>query len=221
MPFAREFRPLGGWRRIESQELSRELDLAASGARRVFSETVRGLRTTCQFEVIRGSLTATIEAVSRSGDIVIIAEPVRPADHAVQEVAALLDAALRSASAVMLVPRDVARQSGTVVAIAGETDDPAIPAAAAIAACAGEDLIILETVPETEDALTAPYAEKSQMNVTRMPISAAQLSHAYGIRSAFRLFHERLVVIKRGAFAAPVPSMIASIRHVPVLIIGT
>jgi hypothetical protein len=48
----------------------------------------------------------------------------------------------------------------------------------------------------------------------------SQLSNVAGIRSTFQNFHERLIVLTRGALAEQVPSMMASLRHVPVLIVA-
>jgi hypothetical protein len=220
LPFAREFRPLGGWRQMEIEQLSHDLDLAAKSAQRMFSQAIRGLSTACQFEVVRGSLAETIESTSRGGDIVIVSEPVSPGNHVTEELSILIDAAFRSASAVMLVPRRVARQSGSVVAVAGTPDDAAIRVASAIAARAREDLTILDTAPKTDYARHAETGENSRMNAARIPVSPEQLSHASGIKSVFRQLHERLVVTTRGTLSDASPSMIASVRHDPVLIIG-
>jgi hypothetical protein len=219
LPFAREFRPLDGWRRIETLQLSQELELVAQGARRLFSEAVRGLSTACQFEVVRGSMAETIASLSRGGDIVVFTEPVSPADRATEQLASWVDAAFRSASAVMLVPKRVARQSGAVVALASAQDDPCIAVAKVIAACAREDLIVLEAFAAAQ-AASAEASDDSGVTVVRMPAAAARLSDAAGISSALRPLHERLVVITRGAFPDPVASMVASIRHDPVLIVA-
>ncbi len=221
LPFAREFRPLGGWRRIESEQLAHDFDVAARSAQRLFAQAVSGLTTSCQFEVVRGSMAQTIEAISRGGDIVIIGEPVSPCNHVSQQLAVLFEAALRCASAVLLVPRHVARRSGAVVAVAAEPNDPAIPAATAIADCAREDLVILESFGEADGSARPEAAPESQKSVRRILVTERELSHASGISSKFRDLHERLVVITRGTFADPLPSMIASVRHDPVLIIGT
>jgi hypothetical protein len=87
-------------------------------------------------------------------------------------------------------------------------------------ACAREDLIVLEAFAAADQAVSAEASDDSGVAIARMPAAAVRLSDAAGISSAFRPLHERLVVMTRGAFPDPVSSMVASIRHDPVLIIG-
>ena len=142
LPFVREFQLLGGgWRPLDIDRLSRDLEIAAKNAEKFFANAAKDLRTTCQFEVVRGSMAGTIASVSRAGDIVLIAEPVNAADRVTPQFFAALDAAFHSAAAVLLVPRQIVRESGAIVAIARDGDDPSIQAASAVAAAAKEELI--------------------------------------------------------------------------------
>ena len=105
---------------------------------------MRGLQTTCQFEVVRGSATETIAALSHAGDIVVVMQPATPAERATQQFSSFQEAALRSAAAVLIFPPRLARQSGAVVAIAAVPNDPSVQAASEIARALNEDLVIME-----------------------------------------------------------------------------
>ena len=105
IPFSREFRPLGGgWHTIDIERLSRDVELAARGLERKFLDAAKRLLTGYQFEVARGPMAKTFASVSRSDDIVMIVEPQSPAERATLQFAWLLEAAFKSAAAVMLVP---------------------------------------------------------------------------------------------------------------------
>lgn len=218
MPFGREFRLLGGgWHPINLDQLAREIDAAARNMERLFRETARGLPTAARFQIVRGSLAETIAAVPQSGDIVIVPEPMHPGEHAAHQFPAMVNAALRSAAAVMLVPRRVVRRSGAIVAIAANADDPSITTAAAIAAAAHEELVIVET-------FKAPNGRRNHVHTingvrTRYISVGRALVGASGIAAALGPLHERLVVTNRSDFDASVPTQVASIRRVPVLVI--
>jgi hypothetical protein len=216
LPFAREFRPPGGgWRPLDVDQLSRDLEIAAKHAERAFAEAAKTLQTTCHFEIVRGSMVETIASMSRANDIVLIAEPMNAAERATPQFLALLDAAFRSAAAVLLVPRQIARQTGAIVAIATDSDDPSIQAASTIAAAARENLIVIETsagknritesdLPAGAKIIRAPTVQGGQVNG---PTIASVLHHV----------RERLVVMTRDDNSVPLD--IASLRHVPVLIV--
>ena len=137
IPFSREFRPLGGgWHTLDLDRLSRDFELAARSIERKFMDAAKRLPTGCQFAVARGPMTTTLASISRSDDIVMIVEPRSPAERATQQFSWLLEAAFRSAAAVMLVPPQIVRTKGPVVAMATSPDDPSILAAAAIALAA-------------------------------------------------------------------------------------
>lgn len=195
IPFAREFRPLGGgWHAIDLDQLSHEFELAARNIERMFTEAAKRLPTRSQFEVVRGPMAKTFASVSRTDDIVMIVEPMSPAERATQQFAWLVQAAFQSAATVMLVPPQIARTKGPIVAIAATPDDPSIHAAAAIAIAAKEELVVIEA-----RGVALPD-----------PAICAQ---------AFRQTQERLVVMTRGAFEDKAASAIAAARRVPVLVI--
>jgi len=195
IPFAREFRSLGGgWHTIDLDRLSHDVELAARNIERMFTQAAKRLPTRSQFEIVRGPLAKTFASVSPTDDIVMIVEPVGAAERASQQFAWLVQAAFESAAAVMLVPPQIARTKGPIVAIAATPDDPSIHTAAAIAVAAKEELVVI-------DARGVALPD---------PAICAQ---------AFRQSQERLIVMTRGAFEGGTASAIAAARRVPVLVI--
>ncbi len=217
MPFAREFRPLdGSWRPIDIVRISQDIELAARSAERMFAEATRGLRTSSEFEAVRGATAETIASISRSSDIVMIVEPLSPVERATQQFLWLVEAAFRSAAAVMLVPTRVARTAGPIVAVAAAPDDQSIYAAAAIAIAAKEELIILETYEgDSDDARVGELATDTGLTVRRVPAVKQKLTDP----AALPQLRERLIVMARGVLEDAAASMIAARRRVPVLVV--
>lgn len=206
LPFAREFRLLeGGWRTIDRDELSLALEIAARGAQRSFSDAVRGLKLSCAFEIVHGSISETIASVSRVGDIVVVPESPNPTEQITSQFQSMVDAALCSAAAVMFVPSRVARQSGPIVAIAGIPQDPCIEVASAIAALANERLSIIDAGEVVAGRVSAAASE------SHMRLSA--------ITAALEPLQERMVVLTRSGCIGSLGAAIASNRHVPVLVV--
>ncbi len=221
IPFARELRLLGGgWHPIDLDQLSRDLELAARSMERMFADAAKGLPTRYQFEVIRTPTAEAIASVSRTGDIVMIMEPLSPAEQATQQFSHLMEAAFRSAGAVMLVPTRIARATGPIVAIAAARDDPSIESAAAIAMATEEALVIVEASEgAADDPRVARLAADTGLRVKRIVVGNVPALSPSVLLSAFRELRERLVIISRGALDREVALTMASARRVPVLVI--
>ncbi len=221
IPFARELRSLGGgWHVINLDRLSRDFELAARSIERMFTDAARHLTTRYQFELVRGPMAEMISSISRTDDIVMIVEPLSPAERATQQFIWLLEAAFRSAGAVMLVPPSVVRSKGPVVAIAATLDDPSIRAAAAIAIAAKEELIVIEADGhDANDPHIRILAADTGLSIKRMSAAKIALPDPTICAQAFRQTQERLVVMTRGAFEDATASAIAAARRVPVLVI--
>lgn len=218
--FLREFRLLGGgWQAIDLDRLSRDFELAARSIERRFMGAASRLPTGYQFEVARGPMAKTFASISRTDDIVMIAEPASAAERASQQFSWLLEAAFRSAAAVMLVPPRIIRANGPVVAIATSFDDPSIQAAAAIAFAAKEELVIIESDGrDAEDPGIGKLAD-SGLTVKRIAAAGTGLADARTCALVFRQVEERLIVMTRGAFADETALSIAAARQVPVLVV--
>jgi hypothetical protein len=221
IPFSREFRPLGGgWHTIDPDQLSRDFELAARSIERKFLGAAKRLLTGYQFELARGPMAETFASVSRNDDIVMIVEPQSPAERATQQFSWLLEAAFRSAAAVMLVPSQIARTKGPVVAIATSPDDPSIHEAAAIALTAKEELVIIEADGnEADDTRVRMVATDTGPTIKRVAAARPGLADPTACALAFRQIQERLIVMTRGTFADGAASAIAAARRVPVLVL--
>ena len=221
IPFSREFRPLGGgWHTIDLDRLLHDFELAARSIERKFVSAAKRVLTRYQFEVARGPMAETFTSFSRIDDIVMIVEPESPAERATQQFSWLLEAAFRSAAAVMLVPPRIARTRGPVAAIATSPGDPSIHAAAAIALAAKEELVIIEADGRgADDPGMRKLADDTGLTIKRMAAARIALTDPAGRSLAFHQLQERLIVVTRGAFADDAASAIAAARQVPVLIV--
>ena len=165
-------------------------------------------------------MAETIASISRTDDIVMIVEPLSPAERATQQFTWLMQAAFRSAGAVMLVPPHIVRTKGPVVAIAASPNDPSISAAAAIAVAAKEELVIIEADGhDADDPRIRTLAADTGLTIKRVAATKLALPDPATCAQAFRQMQERLVVMTRGAFADGVASTIAAARRVPVLVV--
>lgn len=221
IPFAREIRPLGGgWHSIDLDRLSHDVELAARSIERMFTDAAKRLATRYQFEVVRGPMSETLASISHTDDIVMIVEPVSPAERATQQFSWLIQGAFRSAAAVMLVPPRIVRTKGPVAAIAATADDPSIRAAAAIAIAAKEPLIVLDICEAAiDDARIRALAAELGLTIKHVVAGKTLRSHPAAYSEAFFPLQERLVVMTRGVFSDEAASAIASARRVPVLVI--
>ena len=221
IPFAREIRSLGGsWHRLNLDELTQDLDLAARNAERMFAEVAKRLPIKCQFEVMRGATAESISAISRTDDIVMVTEPINAAERATGQFQWLVEAAFQSAAAVLLAPTQIARNTGPVVAIAASADDPSLRAAALIANAAKEKLVVLDVGKiGAGDPSIKRLADGLGLAFEYIAAGDIRLSDRDSCAQALRGLQERLVVMTRNALAHNVATSIASARHIPVLVI--
>jgi hypothetical protein len=222
LPFVREFRPLGGgWRSIDLDQLSHDLDIAIRNAERMFLEAAKDLTTQCQFEVTRAAAAQAITSISRSGDIVVITEPPTPAARAAQQFSWLLNAAFQSAATVLIVPARIVRTAGPIVAIALAPDDPSIRTAAAIAVAAKEDLIIAHGYEgKGDDPKIRELAADTGLAIKHAFTGKTSLSDPASYAHVLRSAQERFVVSARGVLTPELALAMASSRRVPVLVIA-
>lgn len=220
IPFAREIRLLGGgWHSLEIDRLAHDLEVAARGMERSFTQAARSLSKRSQFEVMRGPVAEAITSISTAGDIVMIVEPTSAAERVSGQFSWLVEAAFRSEAAVMLVPPRIQRTKGPVVAVAVTGDDPAITAAAAIAVAAKETLVVIEPgAGDRDDPRIVQIAANTGLTIHR--IAAGDLSRdPTACLKAMRHLQERLVVMTRLPFDGATASAIVTARQVPVLVI--
>lgn len=220
LPCVRELRPFGGgWHPIEGPELLRQLELAATTARRLFHDTVRPTRIKASFNVARGPLADVMGASPAADDIVVIIEPRNPAERVTQQFTRLVDAAFGASFAVMVVPSRIARTTGPIAAVMSGPDDPSIRHALAIAAAAKEQVIVLGPAKLNADVSISELARIAGVRVEFGPAMEELLDLSWLPRHLAHL-NERLLVMTRAAVIDRGASMIASLRRVPVLLTG-
>jgi hypothetical protein len=221
IPFAREFRLLGGgWHPIDLDLLSHEMEIAARIKERMFVEAAKRLAARSRFAVVRGSTTEIIASISQTTDIVMIAEPVSPAERVTQQFSWLVDAAFRSAGAVMIVPSRIARTRGPVAAIAAAPDDPCIGTAAAIAMAANGELVVVAPYESASDDLPIRnLAAGARLTIKHVTAGNIPPSDAAAFSHELNELKERLVVMTRDIHKHGLALGIASARHVPILVI--
>ena len=169
------------------------------------------------FQVLKASTVDALCSVCRAGDIVIIVQPANLAVWAIHPFSALVEAASRSASAVLYVPRRIARQHGPIVVIARGPDDPSIDVATMIAAAAKEDLVLIEAGTRADAKGELSRRSVEGMTMERRAADALRLVEPQYISSLFERLAERLVVVTRRAFDESLPSVIEALRDVPIL----
>jgi hypothetical protein len=216
---AREFRPLGGgWRPIQAEEMARDLDAAAREAECAFFDAAQRLARRHQFEVRREPIAEAVASLSQTSDIVMIAEPVSAAERATEQFSALVEAAFASSAAVLLVPTQIARRTGPVVAIAAEPDDPCIQTAAGIAAMARTPLIVLQAYDGATGTQVDALADAG-LTVRSVQVGASALGDHMACVEALAFIGERLIVMSHTDTARTfAPAMVAT-RRVPVLVL--
>lgn len=180
------------WRSIEGGGVLGSLESCAAIAKQIFEEETRASRGSNNFEIVRASTIDAITSVSSGSDIVMLAEPRSPADLATQPFSEVVDAAIATSAAVLVVPSSIARRQGPILALGETSQDPSVASAAAIAAAADERFEFMSTSDPHE-----PAARHS----TNWP-------------------REQMIVMTRGVSGKFTALSIASRRKVPVLVLG-
>ena len=220
--FVRELRlPGHEWHPLDPGRIAEEVRTAADTARRLLQAHSASLGIHSLFEVVRGDPSASLAALSETGDIVVLVEPGTPSERLARAFPRAWQSALRSAAAVLLVPPRIARDHGPVAALVTRADDPSLATAAAIAAAAREHLLVL--LPRNDAVKTAAVAAARAAGLPAAHIRTRRLHDVTpeAVRHALGATAERLLVLTRGADGLPdtAPSHLAMARGVPVLVV--
>lgn len=194
LPGIREFQlPGDGWRTINADEVRRATERAAVRAE-VLLRRAASSRVTCRFERRPTLAEEASCGPVRGSDILLIAAPTNPFDRASGPYAEPELAEDDETTALLIVPRQVARTHGAIAAVGGAGETIVLEIARRIAVAAGERLVSLD-----------PFDAGTPSRAT-FPLSAG----------------ERLIVAARTGGAMPTMAPwigIASARRVPVLLI--
>jgi hypothetical protein len=216
IPFAREFRLLQGWRRLDADQLIQDVEVAAKVVERTFERACRGLPSRPRFEVVRGLPYKTIASIAGLEDIVMVVEPGHPAERVSGQFTWFLRGALQSAAAVLLAPREIIRKEGPVVVIALTKNDPSIAVAAAIASATNDELIIVEINTDRAEKIPLTDLIAQKPDLQRV---IAKVGTIDALLEAMVPLNERLVIMTRGASDGVLALAIASARRVPILVL--
>jgi hypothetical protein len=223
LPFIREYRlATREWRKLDAVQIAGEQRAAVAEARRLVDEAAAALGVVRLFEMVRGDPALLIAADSRAGDVVVVALPRLPAERLVHATAHVLEAAHRSAAAVLLVPAVLVRRNGAVAAVVCRETDPALVTAAHIAVAAGEELLLLVAGPPSLAREAVAQARSAGLGAMRIRTRGVASVTPEDILDVLGASGERLVVIGRGVCGgddAAVASHIAASRGVPILVV--
>lgn len=219
-PFARELSFTGTWHAVDHDRMVHDLEIAARSVERAFAKAVKNRVGTSRFEVMRGPAAHTIEAMSSSADIVVVAEPSSAAERLAVQFSDLLTSALRSSAAVLIVPPSVAHRRGSVVALAATVQDPSVETAAAIASATKEALVVV--VPDSDGEESRKYQMarlRSGSTVHWLHVKKNVLSDLSACVAELLSIERRLIVMTRSASDGNFASAVAYALQTPVLVI--
>lgn len=145
----REFRLLERqWVAFDDRDAMHASELAISAVRRTFTETVRTTSVSWSFQVVdRRPVAKEVKEAkeaeepdsrdSTGGDIIVV----RHGPQSSQPIALMLDEAFRTARGVLIVPPQIQRRRGRVVALSNSADDPVVSVAEGVAQALGEPML--------------------------------------------------------------------------------
>lgn len=216
-PIARELRILDqGWRAIDLAQITRDIEHAASAARRRFAEAVRNRAIKTSFNVIAGA--EAMASLIRADDIVAIIEPSHPGEQITRQFTGLLDAALAAAGAVLIVPRRIARTAGPVMAIAAGPEGGSIRAALEIAIALKEDLVVVTGRGTALAAKVVTLARECGVHVEQVAAGGLTTDTSMSAPFSSRV-KERLRVVPRGQVPDDAARLFTMLQGVPLLVV--
>ncbi len=213
----RELRTLDqGWQAIDAVQIARDIDHATSIARRRFAKTVSSRSITTSFDVVTGA--EAMGALIRADDIVAIIEPSHPGESITRQFTSLLDAALETASGILVVPRRIAHAVGPIMALATGPDDASIRVALEIAGALKERLILVTRLGALLSAEILADAKRLGVQVERIAANEPVADARSLLLSSSRM-KERLRVLTRSPLSDDVSRLFSMLHEVPLLVV--
>lgn len=132
----------------------------------------------------------------------------------------LLDAAVRTAAAVLVLPAHVGRTAGPVVAFATGSQDPSLRIGLQVASALQERLIVevAEGLPLSSDMLLD--AQRLGVRVEQLP-AMPPTPHASAMAVSFDRLNERMRVVTHSRTPDEIARLLWMARGIPLMIIHT
>lgn len=186
-------------RRVETQELSRQLRVQAGRVRRQFTVSTRGIETRCDFRVVRGRVASEVLREAAEADVVILGrgawsafetERLTPAVREVLSEAPASTLVLRAGSEVEPPMRLV--YDGTLLG------KRALATASELATDEDGHLVVFLLADTPDEAAQLEVEVKERLAETNLELSFRTLSEASASRLAYIVAHE-----ERGTLILP------------------
>jgi hypothetical protein len=216
-PAARELRlPERNWQTIDRSRMLEDLESAATIARRRVTESTQGRSLDARFDIIED--VDAIGPFIQADDLVVVIDPAHPGERITRQFTCLLDAAVRTAAAVLVLPAHVGRTAGPVVAFATGSQDPSLRIGLQVASALQERLIVevAEGLPLSSDMLLD--AQRLGVRVEQLP-AMPRTPHASAMALSSDRLNERLRVLTRSRTLDEITRLFWTARGIPLMII--
>ena len=184
--------------------------------RRRVAESTQGRSLDARFDIIQD--VDAIGSFIQADDLVVIIDPAHPGERITRQFTCLLDAAVRTAAAVLVLPAQVGRTAGPVVAFATGSQDPSLRIGLQVASALRERLIVevAEGLPLSSDILLDAHRLGVPVEQLRvMPLTPHALARA---PSSDRL-NERLSVVTHSRTLGEIARLFWTAQGIPLMII--
>lgn len=215
-PAARELRLVEkNWQTIDRLHLLEDIESAATIARRRVAESTQGRSLDVRFEIIQ---VDAVGPLIRADDLVVVIDPAHPAERITRQFTCLLDAAVRTAAAVLVLPTQAGRTAGPVVALATSSQDPSLRIGLQVAFALRERLIVelSQGFQLSSDLLLD--AERLGVPVEQRPVMPLT-PHASAMALSSDRLNERMRVVTHSRTLDEITRLFWTARGIPLMII--
>jgi hypothetical protein len=216
LPCVREFRVSGdGWHRLDAEQLVRSSNQAVTDARRHFGDAARSLRVATRFDLVKGQIEKVVGALTNPEDIIVVIEPKSALERVSHQFMRFVEMALSAPTAALLVPSQIRRRKGPVVAIAANQHDVSIQVGLRMAERVREKLLVLAP-KDVDEAQMARLRTTTAVHVALRSLTMTEAGSA-GLEPILAANGARLIVTSPSPDSL-FPFRLASERGVPVLV---
>ena len=154
----------------------------------------------------------------RADDLVVIIDPAHPGERITRQFNCLLEAAVRTAAAVLVLPVQAGRTAGPVVVFATGSRDPSLRIGLQVASALRERLIVelAEDLPLSSDILLDAHRLGVPVEqLPAMPLTPHALARALSSGHS----NERLRVVTHSRTLEEIARLFWTAREIPLMII--